>query len=1491
MLKFVQLTLLFCISLTTLAQYNAQTTFEKKYNAQQEILPEWAQMMYAENADVGAVINAYETYYNTHDFVKDKHTQFYKRWLRQMKRDINGYQSGIKDWATAQQNNKAYLTKIEQNLQKNSLNQWECIGPYDFDIDAASRSYAPGAAHVYTVEQSATNTDILYAGTATAGLWKTTNKGNTWYPLTNDYLLNSIRSIEIDHSNPNTIYFEGGNIVYKSTDGGSTFTLTGNASFQNSPHAVNDIVMHPTNNQELWLLSDDGLYHTTDGGNNWTSLSNNAHQELEYHPTDPNIIYVVKQVGNVTQFYKSTDGGASFVQKTNGWPAPSGGDEQKRTEIAVTPDNPNKVYALATGSANGGSGLYGIYVSTDAGESWTRTCCGPQPAGVPNASTNMNLMGWSDLGDDDGGQYYYDLAFEVSETNEDSLFVGGVNMWYSGDGGVSFNCPSKWSTPDRPNYVHADIHDIRMFGNELWIACDGGIFYSTDGGQQIDKRMTGIEGTDFWGFDAGFWDGDVMLGGTYHNGTLLKDHSVYLNDWLCTGGGDNTLGKVNFGNERKVYDDYGEHLLSGNRTQSITSLPFTQPTWGNTDFAFDPRSPNIIYIGVDNVLWKTTDDGASFTALHSFNWNVQDIAVSWSNPDVIYVTLNPGFWDTKQIWKTTNAGANWQQVTPSNSVLNGNALSPYDIEVSSDDENKIWAARRYPWAHDPSIDGYQVLESSDGGATWQSISTPMLDGENATCIIHQRGSDNGIYLGTRRAVYYRSDNTSDWILFNNDLPASTYSTALIPYYREGKIRNATNRSVYENDLYEQSPPSAQIAVDKFESFCTRDTMYFTDHSALNQNGATWSWQFEGGTPATSNIRMPKVVYDVAGTYDVTLTVTDAYGTSSQTLTDFITVTSECDIDTIPGNALSLQNSGDFALTPPVEMGTTNELTMSAWVKCNGIQPDYTGFIMGNDGNAFGLNVRPNNELGYHWPNGQWYWSSGMTVPTNEWAHVAIVVQPNSITVYLNGEGRTHNISPTAVNTDVSSLYIGSYLGWGSRNFDGLIDEVKIWNRALTQQEVREKMHITAYRNDEPNLTAYYQFNRNIGVVTDRIGSRHATMSGNATRTNSTAPLGGGKAHTLAVNSGGPYNFTGTGVTLDFPTGTSPNGNIVVSRINVPPDQYPNMYEPSRSYWVIRNYGNNATFNNLNSIRFDNIGLVTGANAAVPDVFELYKRASNADGNTWGSSIDNADIAIANADGDVEFSTGLSINSFSQFIIMNNCSADNTDTDNNGIADDCEYSRIDLQVFLEGAYDASTGQMRTELSQQNLIPLQQPYNVAPYNYNGTESLTGMNADMVDWVLIEARLTTDPNSVIDRKAGILLSSGHIRDVNGTSLITLDLPPDDNYYIVIRHRNHLDIMTANALTRARDMSYDFRTGITQAFGIQQQTILSTGQAAMFAGDITQDLSIQVTDYDFWRLDPALLSVYDPNDLTLDGVVQTTDYDAWFINKSKLSPPELAY
>jgi PKD repeat protein len=975
-------------------------------------------------------------------------------------------------------------------------------------------------------------------------------------------------------------------------------------------------------------------------------------QEIEFNPADSNTMYFIRQVSDSTEFYKSIDGGISLIQKKNGWPVPSSGDEQKRVEIATTPAAPHKIWALATGKANGSSGLFGIYISTDEGESWTFACCGPQPGGLAS-TTNINMMGWADDGTDDGGQYYYDLALEVEDTDSNVVHVAGVNHWVSYDGGITFTCPAKWSHPDKPMYVHADIHDIHSYGEDLWFACDGGIFYSDDKGDTIERRMFGIQGTDFWGFGAGYWDGEVMVGGTYHNGTLLKDNQVYNNDWLSTQGGDNIRGFVNPGNERVVYHDGGAKMIPGDRSLPITGLPFSRMpnasyiVGESSNIAFDQNNYSRLYSGEGTSLWLSNDNGNSFVEVHDFGEEVAEIQVSPADADRIYVCTYKDWWATKRIWRTEDAGVSWTDITPNLVTIPSDRWVPYNIAVDAKDPDKLWLARTSQYGNNyPNMNGEQVFVSTDGGNNWSSLSTATIDNESITNMFHQHGTLGGIYLGTRRAVYYRNDTMSDWALFANQLPARTFSRLLVPYYREGKLRNAGNRGVWEAEFYEQSTPIARIAADRTSSYCLRDTVTFVDHSVLHGDSASWLWSFPGGIPTASTDRNPKVVYTSPGTYDVSLTVSDKFGTDSSTMTDFIGIENECGRDTIPGFAMQCTSSGDFANVPTFPLNS-NTLTLSAWIKPDQPLPDYTAFVMARQ-HAAGINIRPGMELGYHWPNGSWSWSSGLFVPEGHWSHVALVVTPDSIRLYLNGVGSTHIVSVDSGDFR-GGLDIGSYRGWASRNFYGAIDEVCIWDRALSQKEIRESMHLTKNPSADVSLIGYYQFNRAAGQVTDRVALNHANLTGGASRVASTAPAGGGNSYSRVIDTPGSYLFGSTGISIDASSANWTGGyaDLVISRINLHPDQLPTgLHVPSRSYWVIRNYGDTVTNYTLD-MSFDKIGDVTAVQQAAD--LHLWNRVPNGESATWGNLLAYGSIFSQNTDGSVIYEETFA-GSFGQYVI-------------------------------------------------------------------------------------------------------------------------------------------------------------------------------------------------------------------------------------------------
>ncbi len=196
-----------------------------------------------------------------------------------------------------------------------------------------------------------------------------------------------------------------------------------------------------------------------------------------------------------------------------------------------------------------------------------------------------------------------------------------------------------------------------------------------------------------------------------------------------------------------------------------------------------------------------------------------------------------------------------------------------------------------------------------------------MNGEWITNVVHQAGTNGGVYIGTRRTVYYRNNSMADWALFNVDLPLSTPSTKLVTKYETRRLINATSRSIHEVEFYEPSAPIAQIAVDKFKSTCFDNTFRFVDNSVLSNQNPTWSWSFPGGTPSTSTQENPVVTYSTPGFYDVTLTVTDAYGSDSQTYTQFIELA-----DTV----MAANFSEDFEIAPITDWTLKNDANSYNW---------------------------------------------------------------------------------------------------------------------------------------------------------------------------------------------------------------------------------------------------------------------------------------------------------------------------------------------------------------------------------------------------------------------------------------------------------------------------------------------------------------------------------------------------------------------------------
>ena len=218
-------------------------------------------------------------------------------------------------------------------------------------------------------------------------------------------------------------------------------------------------------------------------------------------------------------------------------------------------------------------------------------------------------------------------------------------------------------------------------------------------------------------------------------------------------------------------------------------------------------------------------------------------------------------------------------------------------------------------------------------------------------------------------------------------------------------------------------------------------------------------------------------------------------------------------------------------------------------------------------------------------------------------------------------------------------------------------------------------------------------------------------------------------------------------------------------------------------------------------------------------------------------------------------------------------------------------RLNLNFFLEGPFNGTV--MNTYIAAGGDLPLAQPYNIAPWNYAGTESVTAIpNADVVDWVLIELRDTTEAqyatgSTMIARQAAFLLNDGSVVGLDGINILSFSHSLIHNLFVVLWHRNHLGIMSANPVSESGGVySYDFTTGSEQAHGTDAQKELSTGVYGMFGSDGNADGIIDINDKTNVWSSQAGKNEYQTGDFNMDIQVNNPDKnDLWVPNNGNIS------
>ena len=885
---------IFLFLLLTVGFSNAQS-FDPPILPNDPTIPEWAAKMYEPSPNVLEVDRLFRAYYATHPFKQNNYTRYYKRWRRYVTPYLNDDGTIHYPEATERQ----AMADASRSVQVQRSNTWSFLGPivhrrgkYAVTDENVQMSYH---ANVYCIDRSMSNPQVLYCGTECGGVYKTVDQGVNWEYVTENNIIEDVSAISVDPLNENTVIFSAANEFWRSTDGGANWTIVGNTAFQNLNIKAYQFNFHPTNPQIVFAATNLGLYKSTDNGQNWNQIFSGESMSVEFKPGNPQVVYALQFNSNtgISDFYKSTDGGTIFTIKPTGWftvpPADAGLIENRGGRIAVTQANPERVYVLLVGESEAAAnlqlrGTIGIYSSANAGESWSFPH-GQQ--GIPyDVNTHPNLMDFDGYSSD-YDQIYYNTALACSQLDETKLLIGGLNLWRSNDGGATYQTVGGY-IGDLPN-MHVDLQEFKVYktsatSEEFWFSSDGGINLSNDWCTTHESRTRGIYASNFWGMDQG-WNDDIIVGGRYHNGNAAYSPTFDSGLFLRLGGGESATGYVNYSPERKTYfSDIGGRKIPLLQDDVIgtfsTNLYPNESYYDNASsrMLFDWNYWNIAFMGRDNVLYKSTDGGASFGPLYTFGTDatakVYWIEQSHANPLVMYVQQVVS--NVSKLWKTTDGGITFSQV-----ALPQSKRELY-FTLSHTNADELWLA------YTTGSNGNKVYTSTNGGTLWTNISSSALNGLSIKSIAHQAGTNGGVYVATfHNAVYYRSNTNTTWTVVGTGLPASIYPLRLMPFYQKNKLRlGSWQLGVWEIDLVEPSAVIADFSSD-FSSFtCPGDTLWFVNHSVCDSS-ATFSWSFPGATPSTSTSLAPKVTYAAAGTYPVTLSVTQNGQTFSITKDAFI----------------------------------------------------------------------------------------------------------------------------------------------------------------------------------------------------------------------------------------------------------------------------------------------------------------------------------------------------------------------------------------------------------------------------------------------------------------------------------------------------------------------------------------------------------------------------------------------------------------------------
>lgn len=660
---------------------------------------------------------------------------------------------------------------------------WLQIGPAPASVNTyiAGNGQMPGpntgSVLDMAIDPSGDTDQIVYAVSNDGGLWKTTDGGSTWLPLTDGLATLSFGAVALDPSSPGTVYAGTGSIfnngyfkgigVYQSTDGGTTWALMTGSSVLNGI-GINKMlvpssgVLLVASQQGLWRCSDGITFTQITMGSN---ITGQYITDLDMNPGTTSPIWACVDGQGI---FVSTDQGATFP--TNLWTASNGAPTSYSfISLGVSADG-NTMYA------NVASPGLGVYKSIDAGQTWSDITANViNPANFTRGGNT--LPSWRQTL---SPQLTYDQTLGVDPQNADWVYMGFQDLWLSKDGGTTWTDVT-YDATYTTELMHVDHHALvfsppshRSAGapTQLWVGNDGGIWNSSNAGSTW-INCNGTRATNLFrciDTGRGASNNAYTYGGMQDTGTAAGN-SANGNTWAEWGGGDGGAVAVDPNNGQVAYGLWGNVIYTSNGGGSCNWSTVSPPLPGYVDLAVDASSN--VYLAGQTTLYQSTDSGANFTPFFTATQNISSIAVSLSDTSIVWLSLDDGSVTVVSISQGIATGQNYTIPGAIAGQVPSLAISPV---------NANFAVAVFPGYSGQTVLSQHVFLSCDGGATWQDIS----GGHAGLCVpdmplyaaaVDTNSAPPSIYVASDLGVMRSTDLGNSWYQLGADLP-NVHTTAL-----------------------------------------------------------------------------------------------------------------------------------------------------------------------------------------------------------------------------------------------------------------------------------------------------------------------------------------------------------------------------------------------------------------------------------------------------------------------------------------------------------------------------------------------------------------------------------------------------------------------------------------------------------------------------------------------------------------------------------------